>query len=448
MPSHAVAIRRLLATQPQSGSQMAKALGLSQPTVSRALASMRDEVVQIGEKKTSRYLLRDTQRGFGDIDVYRVDVRGKIIALGRLTPTRPDGFVFTQTDGLQTHHDGLPWWLIDMRPQGFLGRAYVGRYGAQLGLPHTLHEWSDTHALRALLLHGHDSVGNLLLGEHARDIFLSAPTPVPLKLVDKIAQYERLSVEASQGGQPGSSAGGEQPKFTAYVQTKESAHHVIVKFSQPQQHAVSQRWRDLLLAEHLALDTLRHAGMAAAQSTLIDTPQQRFLEVQRFDRVGALGRKALISLAAFDAEFVGMAQHTWPVITQALAQQGVITQQAAQDAQRLWAFGALIGNTDMHHGNLSFISEQGRPYDLAPAYDMTPMAFAPNSSGFLPQRIPAMTLASSVTPAHWREAEMLARDFLHRIHHCDEFSQAFDPCIQAIENHLAHCSTQIERLGA
>lgn len=32
---------------------------------------------------------------------------------------------------------------------------------------------------------------------------------------------------------------------------------------------------------------------------------------------------------------------------------------------RLWAFGMLIGNTDMHHGNLSFISSHGRPYQLA-----------------------------------------------------------------------------------
>ncbi len=33
----------------------------------------------------------------------------------------------------------------------------------------------------------------------------------------------------------------------------------------------------------------------------------------------------------------------------------------------------LIGNTDMHYGNLSFISSHGRPYHLAPAYDILPM---------------------------------------------------------------------------
>jgi general secretion pathway protein E len=40
-----------------------------------------------------------------------------------------------QTDGVSTHHEGLPWWLIDMRPQGFLGRAYAHRHASSLGLP-------------------------------------------------------------------------------------------------------------------------------------------------------------------------------------------------------------------------------------------------------------------------------------------------------------------------
>ena len=48
---------------------------------------------------------------------------------------------------------------------------------------------------------------------------------------------------------------------------------------------------------------------------------------------------------------------------------------------RLPCFGTLIGNSDMHSGNLSFVAERGRPYNLAPAYDMTPMALAPRTGG-------------------------------------------------------------------
>lgn len=80
-----------------------------------------------------------------------------------------------QEDGVTLHSDGLPWWLFDMHPQGYLGRAYAARHGAELGLPERLTDWKDTHALRALIAQGHDVVGNLLLGDIARSRFLAAP---------------------------------------------------------------------------------------------------------------------------------------------------------------------------------------------------------------------------------------------------------------------------------
>lgn len=75
------------------------------------------------------------------------------------------------SDGEATYSEGLPWWLTDMRPQGFIGRAYARQHAAGLGLPPDVRHWSDTDALRALLLNGGDTVGNLLLGDFARDRF-------------------------------------------------------------------------------------------------------------------------------------------------------------------------------------------------------------------------------------------------------------------------------------
>ena len=40
------------------------------------------------------------------------------------------------------------------------------------------------------------------------------------------------------------------------------------------------------------------------------------------------------------------------------------------------AFGALIANTDRHHGNVSLLLHEHR-WQLAPAYDMLPMYYAP-----------------------------------------------------------------------
>lgn len=447
MSAHAETLRLRLAGGPQPARALATALGASQPTVSRALAELGGEVVRIGAARSIQYALRDHGRGLPDIPVYRVDAEGRILRLGLLVPVRPDGFVMQQGDGETLHSDGLPWWLVDMRPQGYLGRAYAARHAAALGLPARLGDWTDTHALRALLAHGHDAVGNLLLGDDARARFLGTPVPQPVAEADQPAAYARLAQEAARGEQPGSSAGGEQPKFTAWVATPQGPRHALVKFTEAEAGPVPERWRDLLLAEHLALTTLRDAGIVAAVTRVIDHGAQRFLEVQRFDRVGPLGRRGLFSLAAQDAEFVGAAPAGWPAITQRLAQARIVTPEAAAGAQLLWAFGTLIGNTDMHAGNLSFMSEHGRSCALAPAYDMTPMAFAPRSGGGLPDTLPEPQLHPAIPHATWRQAQQLARDYRSRLQATEGFSERFAPCVAALGGHLEVADQKVARLG-
>lgn len=447
MSRQADSIRLLLARGPMAARQLIENLGVSQPTVSRAIAELGDEIVRIGAGPSIQYALRDNGRGFGDIPVYRVDAEGKIRQLGALVPIRPDGFVMRQEGGVTHHSDGLPWWLYDMRPQGYLGRAYAARHAADLGLSDRLSDWSDAHAMRALLAHGYDVVGNILLGEVSRDRFIASATPDPILENQKAEAYTRLAEEAARGEMPGSSAGGEQPKFAAYAETPGGPRHVLVKFTMPDDNPVTERWRDLLLAEHIALETLRAFAIPAARTRIMDYGSQRFLEVERFDRIGALGRHGLFSLAALDAEFVGAASAGWPAIVETLARDGHIRQEAAAGAFLLHAFGTLIGNTDMHAGNLSFVSGHGRPYDLAPAYDMLPMGFAPRTGGGLPDTLSEATLHAGVDNATWREAEGLAREFLSRVRNAAGFSPRFLPCIEALERHIEDASIRIARLG-
>lgn len=447
MSVHFDAIRLLLAAGPQSAQQLIEKMGISQPTLSRALSRLGDEVVRLGAARSIQYTLRDTGRGVADIPVYRVNTEGKIHTLGTLVAVRPQGFVMRQADGATLHSDGLPWWLFDMRPQGFLGRAYAARYAPTLGLPARLSDWSDEHALRALLAHGHDVVGNLLLGDLARDRFLSTALPAPVAQQDKAVVYRQLALDAASGEVAGSSAGGEQPKFAVYAATPAGQCHLLVKFSEAEESPVSERWRDLLLAEHLALETLRAAGISAAQTYIFDHGGQRFLEVERFDRVGSLGRRALHSLTALDAEFVGAGAGNWPLITRRLADTGQIESEAVEHAALQWAFGTLIGNTDMHNGNLSFIAEHGRPYAITPAYDMTTMGFAPRSGGGLPDSIAAPSIMAEVPNDIWRRAEVLAGDFLNRVLASNVFSPRFRLCITALENRLDTASAAIARLG-
>ena len=447
MPSHTDSIRSLLAQGPLKVKQLVEKLGLSQPTVSRALAALGAEVVRFGAGPSIQYALRDTGRGLGDVPIYRVSADGSVGQLGTLIPVRSDGFVMVQSnDGKTIHSESIPWWLYDMRPQGYLGRAYAARHAAVLGLPSQLNDWSDTHALRALLAHGHDAIGNLLLGDAARERFLSIDALSALPIASKPERYIQLAEEASRGELPGSSAGGEQPKFLAYAETSDGPRHVIVKFSVPENNPVAERWRDLLLAEHLALNTLNDAQIRAVKTSVLDFAGQRFLEAGRFDRVGALGRRGLFSMAALDAEFVG-AGKGWTDISQALANAKHIDQEAAEAVALLQAVGELIGNTDMHTGNLSFVTEEGRPYALAPAYDMLPMAFAPKSGGAIPILLPVATIRANIAPKIWRRAEMVARAYLLALKEERGFSTSFGACIDALEKHIEHAAIKIARLA-
>jgi hypothetical protein len=141
------------------------------------------------------------------------------------------------------------------------------------------------------------------------------PAPLP---VDRATDYPLWHAPPAPG-LPGSSAGGEQPKFCAYTERG----HVLVKFSAPDDNPVSERWRDLLLAEHLALSVL------GVETEVFDFGPQRFLEVPRFDRIGQLGRLGVLSLRALDAEFVGDVSAPWPSLVSRLVADGHVHADAA-----------------------------------------------------------------------------------------------------------------------
>ncbi|MEA9390284.1 type II toxin-antitoxin system HipA family toxin YjjJ [Acerihabitans sp. TG2] len=434
MPIRSDRIRLLLSQGPMTSRQLIEILGVSQPTISRELRALGDDVVRIGAGPYIQHALRDAHRGFRSAPIYRITDEGHVKHLGELIPVRPDGFVMVQANNVSLHSDGLPWWLFDMRPQGYLGRAYASTYAAELGLEANPEQWADADVVRALLTHGHDAIGNLLIGAQARNHFLAMPEPTP---VARATAYPALALAVGAGEVPGSSAGGEQPKFCTYTERG----HVLVKFSAPDDNPISERWRDLLLAEHLALRVL------GVETEVFDFGGQRFLEVPRFDRVGQLGRIGVFSLRALDAEFVGNARASWPVLVNKLVTGGHVHPEALIGTARLWAFGMLIGNTDMHAGNLSFISSHGRPYHLAPAYDILPMGFAPRAGGAISNELRPASLPEVINPDTWREALDLAENFLVIASRCDRFSAHFAPCVEALHHHIDEARSRIARLG-
>ena len=178
MDDRSAQIRQALAAGPVASESLRARLQVSRATLTRAIAQMAGDIVRIGAARATRYALRDRFRSLPELAVFRVSTTGQIATLGTLYPVRPDGFVMVQTDGVSTHHEGLPWWLIDMRPQGFLGRAYAQRHAHSLGLPADVRHWSDTDALRALLASGADPVGHFAAGRSGpRPLCERARTP-------------------------------------------------------------------------------------------------------------------------------------------------------------------------------------------------------------------------------------------------------------------------------
>lgn len=396
-----------LATGPKSGKELATRLGVSQPTLSRTLTALGEQVVVLGRGRATLYARPRILRGFsGLFPVYRVDEHGTVRLIGNLQALLGSGFWWQaeDDDSESRYFDQLPWFVQDMRPDGFVGRDFAQRHGAELGLPEKLGEWHDDDVLIALARRGEDHVGNLLIGDESLGRYLrSAAQPPPaIPEAERGERYAELALMALEGDPPGSSAGGEQPKFTALVGGGATSRPVLVKFSPPLAQADGVRWGDLLRCENLALRVVAECGIAAARSQVVTGGGRVFLEVERFDRSGRLGRNPLFSLRAIDGAYVGCGGD-WLRCAAALHRAGVI---AADDARRMrWlkVFGDLIANSDMHAGNLSFQRQSAGRYALAPVYDMLPMLYRP-VVGELLARTFAPPLPGMETAGVWPEA--------------------------------------------
>jgi serine/threonine protein kinase HipA of HipAB toxin-antitoxin module len=189
--------------------------------------------------------------------------------------------------------------------------------------------------------------------------------------------------------------------------------------------AVGCRWADLLLAEYHAHEVLAENGHGIVGVKCFDLEGRRFLEVPRFDRSSASGRRGVVSLHSLHAAGVGGHARTWADALKELSQEGLVDDGAIKAGARLQSFGELIGNTDMHFGNLALWMSDDLPFRLAPVYDMLPMLWAPSAQGELVNRrhapeppIPAMRDA-------WHEAAEWADQFWMRLASDQRLSKEF-----------------------
>ncbi|NOX42913.1 MAG: type II toxin-antitoxin system HipA family toxin YjjJ [Gammaproteobacteria bacterium] len=382
MPS---SIIEKLRQNPASVKELQFRTGQSQATVSRQLRSLGNSVVSLGSGRNIRYALVKNAFAASDyIPLYAVEQHGNNVQLAVIRPLAHGGYLVEQTTAtpsvlLGENGDGvfddLPYFLDDLGPQGFLGRQIAQKLSESSGFPSDPRQWSAEHIGSYLIANGDDLPGNFKLGGQTA---MRLPREI---IATNRDDYNERAKAVLQGHIPGSSAGGTQPKFTAYT---EDHGHVIVKFSLAGDDPVSRRWRDILLTEYHAEKILRQTRFPAVDSQTYEIGDRLFLESRRFDRQGAVGRIPMISLLAIDAEFVGEGSN-WPRVMKVLAGRNLISEEHYYDTRVLYEFGRCIHNTDMHSGNPSLGCE-GDVFRLLPVYDMCSMGFAPKSGEVTPYK--------------------------------------------------------------
>ncbi len=376
-------LRRFLGARGPSTAQAARQhLGVSQPTYSRLASRMGQDLLVVGRGPSTRYAARREIRGTGrEAPIYEVDEGGETRHAATLHAVEPRGFyVESMVGDIDSEFcDDLPFFLYDARPAGFLGRL-VPRRHPELGLPSDVRLWSAEDTLVYLTRFGWDVPGSFIVGDEAFGAFLQKARSSAGRVTSRSrrARYEALADDILSLGVAGSSAAGEQPKFLV---TRESGPtSVLVKFSPLLRDATSRRWGDLLVCEHVALGVLAGGGQPAARSQIVKGKERLFLEVERFDRMGAIGRRGVLSLTSIALEH-GVTLASWSAAASELVAEGVLAATDREAIRWLELFGGLIANTDRHTGNLSFYSKGARLDGLAPAYDVLPMAYAPSGAG-------------------------------------------------------------------
>lgn len=351
-----------------SAGQLLRPTGKSQATISRWINDAGEQIVRLGRGPRTRYAVAEP---IFDLPA-QMPLYWNSKPWGALTFIMGNQIHVT-APGVELLTQGrLPWFLDNFRLQGFLGRAWA----LKLGFDPDPEKWSLEQILYANRQHQLDALGAISAGETNPDALISVDAGDTAKL----AIYDKYAEDVNGTLPAGSSAGGEQPKFMVLESATGRLSHLIVKFTPPRGTPFGERWHDLLCAESLALKTLSSHGLPAAETRILHSGRRTYLESVRFDRHG-FEKKHIAALAVIHREFIREPQRNWAATCDALSAQDRLSQVDAASVRLILEFGRLIGNTDMHFGNLSlYVSDiSSARFSLAPCYDMLPMMYRPGA---------------------------------------------------------------------
>ncbi|HEX6976062.1 MAG TPA: HipA domain-containing protein [Vicinamibacterales bacterium] len=393
-------IREYLSRGVLSAAELRDRMDVSPATLMRRLRQVGPNVVPIGRARATRYGLQQAWPGLDAtrFPVVRIDEHGHARGAGEIVTLAARQSVWLPD---RVEVDGLPIELADARPAGFLGRQFAAAH-ADLHLPPRPEDWSDHHILLAMSRRGEDLPGDLVVGDESFARWQALTYPAHTR-----DDYPALAEATIAGHPPGSSTGGERPKFGAFV----DGRHVLVKFAARggAGDAVARRWCDLLVLEALALDAVSSRGIPTPATAIVETPTHWCLESERFDRAGRRGRIAVLSLAAVHDNLAD----PWARAAARLVEMRRVSEEDARRLRWLDAFGAHIANTDRHQHNIVFFTDGGT-LRLAPVFDQVSMLYAPTPDGQVPARAFTLPPATADMLDVWDEARATAREFWQR----------------------------------
>src|SRR5690554_5840410 len=172
----------LASGQAVRASRILRELGISRPVLSRLVREADDQVLRVGRARATAYVARASSDAGSTWPLWRMRPDATLEELGTVYLLRGERFQFLPegdrpnlTRPVHTvpgHFPGLPWFLDDLRPQGFLGRSLAHRRGPQLGVPVDLNRWQLRDTLLAITRTGGTAIGDLLLGSHSAELAL------------------------------------------------------------------------------------------------------------------------------------------------------------------------------------------------------------------------------------------------------------------------------------
>jgi serine/threonine-protein kinase HipA len=323
----------------------------------------------------------------------RLDRRGPVITFtyGRSYLERPDAIPLYLPElplrrGAQAPAMGeVAGCIADAAPDGWGRRVVLNRLAGRAGV-----DTDELGLLTYLLESGSDRIGALDFQSSPVDYIARGGDVGNLDdlatSAERVEQGVPLTPALDQALLHGSSIGGARPKAIL----ADGARRLIAKFS-----SAGDPY-SVVKGEFLAMELARRVGIDVAPVSLTHALGRDVLLVERFDRDGSGGRRAMVSaLTVLGLDEMAGRYASYADLADVVRARFTAPQRTLRELFARITFNILSGNTDDHARNHAAFWD-GRELTLTPAYDICPQ---PRAGGEAAQ-------VMAIGPDGWRMSQV------------------------------------------